>query len=186
MSIDRYIGIDFDTHGAVAYIDVVDGEVQLPGVFDTPTFELTFGKTTRAVIDIPEMARILLRLAEGDPEEWEDPAVGYIAPPDNVTAVLERAQAMPAKMGGGIANFVRGRCSAAWEGALAAAGIPYSTEAPRTWKVQMGLKVGAEKDDSIAMAKRNFPGSSGLLSRKKDHGRAEAMLIAQYCYAIHR
>ena len=48
---------------------------------------------------------------------------------------------------------------------------------PAEWKRGMSL-IGKEKDDSRAEAIRQFPQLAGMLSRKMDHGRAEALLIA--------
>jgi hypothetical protein len=48
----------------------------------------------------------------------------------------------------------------------------------------LGLKgKKTSKDDSIEMAKLVFPESEDMLQRKKDHGRAESLLIAAYGHA---
>ena len=50
---------------------------------------------------------------------------------------------------------------------------------PCRWKRDLGL-IHASKADSIALAKKLYPISSGSLTRKKDHNRAEALLIARW------
>lgn len=47
---------------------------------------------------------------------------------------------------------------------------------PTKWKKIM--KVTSEKDTSLTLARELFPAAS--LKRKKDHGRAEALLLAEY------
>ena len=47
---------------------------------------------------------------------------------------------------------------------------------PQAWK--KALAVTADKETSLALARELFPAAS--LVRKKDHGRAEALLIAEY------
>lgn len=50
---------------------------------------------------------------------------------------------------------------------------------PAGWKRAMGL-LGGVKDASIPAALAHFPEASALLGRKRDHHRAEALLIAAY------
>ena len=47
---------------------------------------------------------------------------------------------------------------------------------PRVWKRDMGL--GSNKDDSLAMARELWP--KAPLHRRKDDGRAEALLMAEW------
>ena len=62
-------------------------------------------------------------------------------------------------------------------GIATAMGIPYSTLRPAAWKKQLGL-TKQDKDASRLMAIGMFPDLADQMSRKKDHGRAEALLIA--------
>jgi len=68
-----------------------------------------------------------------------------------------------------------------WEMALAASNIPFTRVAPTKWKnvVMEGGALGGDKQASILRASRLFPHID--LARKKDHNRAEALLIALYC-----
>lgn len=53
------------------------------------------------------------------------------------------------------------------------------------WKAQFFLSK-ASKQDSLDYARRMFPTESEKLSYKKDHNRAEALLIAEYCRRMYR
>jgi crossover junction endodeoxyribonuclease RuvC len=57
-------------------------------------------------------------------------------------------------------------------------GIPYSLVHPATWKKAMMKDMPKEKSASIARVQQLFPGVG--LTRKKDHGKADAALIALY------
>jgi crossover junction endodeoxyribonuclease RuvC len=67
-------------------------------------------------------------------------------------------------------------------GVLTAFGIGYQLVPPGTWKREHGL-LHTQKQDSVAVAKRLFPGVSLLPTercRKESDGMAEALLIAEY------
>jgi crossover junction endodeoxyribonuclease RuvC len=55
---------------------------------------------------------------------------------------------------------------------------PWFLVRPQAWKKSMGLS--ANKSESLVMARRMFPEAAHMLKRQKDHGRAEALLIAEY------
>jgi hypothetical protein len=50
---------------------------------------------------------------------------------------------------------------------------------PQTWKRHFGL-LRTEKDEARQVALRLFPMAADALKRKKDHNRADALLIAHY------
>ena len=52
---------------------------------------------------------------------------------------------------------------------------------PQRWKKAMG--VSQDKDSSLTLARELWPNAP--LTRKKDHGRAEALLIAEYLRRTH-
>jgi len=67
--------------------------------------------------------------------------------------------------------------------------IPCSLVSPAMWKNRMNLKGGSEgKEQARRNAIMYFPAHSHELSRKKDHGRAEAALLAIFANRtlIHR
>lgn len=89
---------------------------------------------------------------------------------------LERVGSMP---GQGVKSmFSFGENFGTWQGILAASGIPYVMPRPQEW--QKGLVSPSDGADakarSMAVARRLFPDAE--LDRKKDHGRADALLLA--------
>ena len=94
---------------------------------------------------------------------------------DQVIVVVERVHAMPKQ--GVTSSFSFGRGFGIWQGILVALGIPYHLVEPATWKRHYGL-LGKDKSASRVLASRLFPSCS--FARKKDDGRAEALLLADY------
>lgn len=90
-------------------------------------------------------------------------------------AFLEKAQAMPKQGVSSMFNYGVGYGTVI--GILAARSIPYTLITPAVWKRSLGL-IGKPKDASRALARSWFPHAP--LSRVKDHGRAEALLIAEW------
>jgi crossover junction endodeoxyribonuclease RuvC len=90
-------------------------------------------------------------------------------------AVIERAQAMPKQ--GASSGFKYGRAVGAIEAAITCNNIPLSIIEPTAWKKFHGLR-GGEKELSRLRALMLFPTAHTVLAHKKDHGRAEAALIA--------
>ena len=90
-------------------------------------------------------------------------------------AVIERVSAMPGQ--GVSSTFKFGVAYGALRAAVAICNIPTHLVSPQKWKKHYGLN--ADKERSRALAIRLWPGC-GLFERKKDHGRAEAALLAKY------
>jgi hypothetical protein len=90
-------------------------------------------------------------------------------------AVIERANAMPKQ--GVSSTFKYGVAYGALRTVVALCNIPYRLVTPGKWKNHFGLD--SDKEKSRALAIQFWPGC-GFFSRKKDHGRAEAALIARY------
>jgi hypothetical protein len=150
-----YIGIDPGLGGAVAIIDGLNVKL-----FDTPT-ALT-GKGTKRDYLIANMTPLLESAAKYQP-----------------FCVLEAVHSMPKQ--GVASSFSFGRGLGIWEGILSAYGIPYAKVAPQTWKKAMlGDMPRDNKDSSRIAATRLFPNASDMLARKKDDGRAESLLMAEY------
>jgi hypothetical protein len=69
-------------------------------------------------------------------------------------------------------------------GWIEALGIPYEEITPQKWQkivFDSGTRTGDNKADSLAMARKLFPSMIDRLKRKRDHNRAEALLIAEAC-----
>jgi crossover junction endodeoxyribonuclease RuvC len=90
-------------------------------------------------------------------------------------ALIERAQAMPHQ--GASSGFKYARAVGAIEATVAACGIPLTILEPRAWKQFHRLR-GDNKELSRQRALELFPVAHAIFPRKKDHGRAEAALIA--------
>lgn len=76
-------------------------------------------------------------------------------------------------------TFSLGRGSGIVEGVLGTLEFPFVKVPPKRWKkVMMEGHSTKDKGESIVVAKRLFP--SVDLPRKKDHGKADALLMAEY------
>jgi crossover junction endodeoxyribonuclease RuvC len=91
-------------------------------------------------------------------------------------AVVERVGAMPGQ--GVSSTFKFGRATGALDGILATLRIPVHFVSPSIWKKYW--KLDKDKEKSRALAIQLFPVCANHFSRKKDHNRAEAALIARY------
>jgi hypothetical protein len=151
------IGIDPGQTGAIAVL--ADGEpVQ---VFDMPvSARKVKGQEVSATALAIEL-RAIQRRCEGA----------------HVYCVVEQVGAMPGN--GGTSMFRFGEGYGIVKGTLSALGIGYSTVIPPKWKKWAGL-IGADKDASRTLCMQKFPGATPWLTRKKDNGRADAILIARY------
>jgi crossover junction endodeoxyribonuclease RuvC len=90
-------------------------------------------------------------------------------------ALIERAQAMPKQ--GASSGFKYGRAVGAIEAVITCCAIPLTIVEPSIWKKFHALR-GGDKEAGRQRALQLFPAAHALLARKKDHGRAEAALIA--------
>lgn len=97
----------------------------------------------------------------------------------NAVCCLEHVNAMP---GQGVTSMFNFGLNFGWlQGVMAALKIPYELVRPQKWRKEFSITGG--KNDSIAVAKRLFPGVSMLpsdRSRKDNDGMAEALLMAEY------
>ena len=151
-----YIGIDPGLTGAVGILFPYEEQA----VYDLPTMQ-----NVRAA----EKGRVRLHL--------DSPALcGLLGlfDPAECRVFLEYTQA---GMKGAIANYSLGHSSGIIMGTLSALGFTYEFVRPQEWKKEFGL-LKAEKDASRKQAAALYPLLP--LSRKKDHGRAEAILLAEY------
>jgi len=94
---------------------------------------------------------------------------------DGVQAGIERVHAFPGQ--GVTSMFSMGHGFGIWKGILATCDIPFVLIEPAVWKRSSGL-LGKDKEASRLLAQQRWP--TAPLSLKKFHGRAEALLIADY------
>jgi hypothetical protein len=90
------------------------------------------------------------------------------------TAIVEKVWPRPGEAAPGIFKF--GRSYGTVIGILAAHNIPVHFVSPQAWKKH--FRISSDKEESRALALQLFPATSQHFSRKKDHGRAEAALLA--------
>lgn len=149
-----FLGIDPGLDGAAA---ALAEHGTIISVFDTPT--LLVGKGGKRDYDVRTM------------RAW----LGAYAP-ETCDVAIEHQQAFPGQ--GVTSMFSLGRGYGIWLGLLAGLGMSYSPISPVRWRKAMldGLPKG--KDTGRLRAMQLFPDAS--LSRKKDHGRADALLLAEY------
>lgn len=89
---------------------------------------------------------------------------------------IERAQSFP---GQGISSaFNYGVTYGLLLGTVIGMGFPFTEVSPAKWKKAMGIN--DDKDKSRSEACRIWPHMHEELKRKKDHNRAEALLLAEY------
>ena len=145
------ISIDPGLSGAVAVFSLAG---ELNTVFDIPTSAKTSGKGN-------QINAVLL--AESV-QQWA-----------RVTkAIVERVHAMPGQ--GVTSMFGFGRSMGVIEGVLAAQNIPIDWITPQKWKKIHGL-IGKDKDASRTLVIEKYPEKYEWFKRKKDIGRADAVLI---------
>lgn len=96
----------------------------------------------------------------------------------NVTVAVESQQSMPGQ--GVSSTFTLGKGYGMVLATIMLSGVRVVVVRPATWKKEMGIPPKADKDHSRLLALRTFPSLQLELQRKKDDGRAEAILIAEW------
>ncbi|XP_039024138.1 Holliday junction resolvase MOC1, chloroplastic-like isoform X2 [Hibiscus syriacus] len=153
------IGIDPDLSGALALLKT-DSFGCSTQVFDSPYLPVQVGNRVRKRLD----ARSIVHLVKS----LEAP-IAYIE------------QSIPFPKDGKQGWWSGGFGYGLWIGILVASGFSVVPVSSLSWKKEFELTgAGCTKDDSRRVASTLFPTLSDMLKRKKDHGRAEALLIAAY------
>ena len=150
------IAIDPGITGAVAHIDG-DGYAT---VHDLPTIEKKGKAKIKKMIDARALSDLIDSL--------------LINSTDRIA--IEQVSAMP---GQGVSSmFSLGDTFGCLRGVCESLGGKVEFVRPQAWKKHYGL--GSDKGEALERALFMFPELDHKLSRKKDHNRAEAVLIAQY------
>lgn len=149
------IGIDPGISGAVA---ILDSNLSLVTVYDMPTMPLSKGKNQVNAAALASKLKESTLVLRGD-----------------TTAYLEAVHSMPEQ--GVSSSFNFGVSYGVIQGVLAALNIPVVPVTPQTWKKRAGL-VGKDKDHARTVAQQLYP--QAPLERKRDIGRADAILIARF------
>jgi len=151
----RVLGVDPGISGGLAVVEIADGAA--PGLVEC--------------IDIPAVGT-------GAKERVDVAAIrNFIDRHKPIRALIERAQAMPKQ--GASSGFKYGRAVGAIEATIALCSIPVEIVEPAAWKRFWKLP-GKDKESGRQKALQLFPTAHAALARKRDHGRAEAALIALY------
>lgn len=156
------IGIDPGISGAVAILS--NDRLSLFDMFDMPV--MTTGKKQQ--INPYELHRLLAKML--------DASTYYDGPGQTAQSVvcLEQVSARPGQ--GVSSTFGFGVSFGIIQGVVACLEVPVVLVTPAAWKRRAGLL--GNKDQARTMAQRLYP--TAELGRKKDIGRADAILIARF------
>jgi crossover junction endodeoxyribonuclease RuvC len=165
----HYVGIDPGLSGAIAVIEL-GGAVT---IFDVPTHQVKVGKKMKNIIDAYHLATILQGISAN-----QDIAVAIekVTPMPSVPGVLDEER----RTMGATSAFNFGMGYGIYVGVLSALRIHFQEVHPATWKRAMMDGAGKEKKAARIRAARLFPVAASKLTREKDDGRAEALLIAEW------
>jgi hypothetical protein len=158
MALTLTFGIDPGLSGAI--VTLIDGE---PGpMIDMPTY--CIGEKTE--VDGSAIAAFVREQRGANPGAY-------------VSACVELVGAIPmeGRRQGSTSSFNFGESSGKVKAVLEALGVPYSRAIPSVWKRRFGL-IGKDKDAARQLALVRFPSVAAELKRKKDSGRADALLLA--------
>jgi crossover junction endodeoxyribonuclease RuvC len=162
-----FLGIDPGQTGCLAMIQPLTSGPAIIRFFDPPLFQVKSGKKIKN-----EYNEILMARALKDFSSYTAAGVS------EVVCVLEKVSAMPDQ--GVVSMFNFGMGFGLWRGMLSALEIPYSLVHPATWKAALMKDMPKEKDAARLRATQLYPQAASELSRKKDIGRADALLLAHY------
>jgi crossover junction endodeoxyribonuclease RuvC len=145
-------GIDPGLTGALAIID----EYRVVFVDDLPVHQIRAGKRARAELDLGGMREVLASLTY-------------------VHVFIEQVAARP---GQGVTSMFRfGFTAGQIIGIVAGLRVPYSLVPPQRWQRLTGC--GPAPDEARRRAGQLYPDAVQYLTRKRDAGRADAILIAR-------
>lgn len=164
----RIVGIDPGISGAVGLL--VDGKFER--VEDMPTM-LRGVTSQKQMVNDAELAKVLREMAP-------DKIVVELV---NAAPRVPHAAVCPVckqqKGGMGVASaFNFGDSAGSVRGVIGGLGVERHFVVPAVWKKRAGLIGNRDKEASRALAINHWP--MAPLGRKKDSGRAEALLIARY------
>ena len=149
----RWVGIDPGVNGAVAWINKLSPEHN----------DLAY------VEDLPVLDGYV------DPMGLDTVAKRWIQ--EGAIVTIERQIAMPKQSVNTTAKVFQNYGIIL--GVIKSLGFVVHTPRPKDWKKDMRLS--SVKDESLTRAKELYPHMHHKLARKKDHDRAEALLLARWC-----
>lgn len=158
----HFIGVDPGLSGGISIWS--DDKFK---VFDMPSEKKVIRNKTKRDMNLPALVEIF------------DNNIGFC---ENTVAGIELVHAMPQQ--GVSSTFLFGRMSGIVEGCVAAFGYESYRITPQVWKKfypeMKGLDRKEQKDIARELAARFAPYIKDEFKRKKDDGKAESLLIANY------
>lgn len=175
-----HIGIDPGLDGAVA---ILNGEsVQL---FDSPAFKTETRKKRKPKKNddpLPDDEKYFMAIRRDYDIKGMVEILAPYAMPGQSMAALESVHSMPEQ---GVASAFKFGCGLGiWQGILGALRIRYEMVPPQRWKKALMDGMGKNKDASMIVAQQLFPNANIVL--RKHHGRADALLLAEYLRRLPR
>ena len=164
-----FLGFDPGSTGAFALVNSQDPSTAI--ALDIPTVKVPTGKKGRT----------------GKPGYRTEVDLGALCAlfdlveklPARLHVIIEKQQPMPRDTA--LTAFSVGKNFGMWPLFLYSKGISHDTVSPGVWKRAMGLSK-KDKEFSRMQAQKLFPNAE--LHRKKDHNRAEALLLAEHARRI--
>jgi crossover junction endodeoxyribonuclease RuvC len=151
----KYLGVDCGIHGGLAIVEINgDAAPQVRAAIDVPTV----GVKAKERIDVIALQEWLLQHGP-------------------THAFIERAQAMPRQ--GSSSGFKYGRAVGAIETTIMLCGIPVEIVEASGWMKYFHLR-GGDKEGARQLAMQRFPSAHNLLARRRDHNKADGILIALF------
>ena len=158
------IGIDPGISGSICFFK--DGKII--DVVEMPT--MTEGKKNKKQVNGSQIYNeISARIKKIDKKD--------------IKVIIEQVSAMPGQGVTSMFNF--GQSFGILKGICSAMQLPMFFVRPMRWKKYFNL-INSEKDASRTRAIEIFPYFSSQLSRKKDSNKADAILIASFCYETYK
>jgi crossover junction endodeoxyribonuclease RuvC len=151
-------GIDPGVTGSIALYDIE--RKALLCFLDIPVDTIKVGRTEKKRVNIAGLVDVCREVAVFYPE----------------LVVIEDVGGLPGQSAPAAFSF--GFTTGALHAAIAAQKLPIHAVPPARWK--RALNVPASKDGARHIASRLFPAAASQLSRVKDDGKAEALLMALY------
>lgn len=156
----KVVGIDPGVSGAVAVVTGVDKAA----VYDVPVVKGRRGGEGHSYYDLQGMLELLAECAAGA-----------------TVCVVECCQPRPGISR--VATFSLAYSYGCWLMACTALELPLESVRPQVWKRYMlpgGVGASASKELARIRAAELFPSLRHMLTKKKDDGRADALLLAEY------
>ncbi len=155
------IGIDPGLEGALSAVS----DHGLIDMQDMPVMPRSAGGTVKQQVNAAGLYQLLRDWVNGhDKNEF--------------VVFFERVNAMPKQ--GSASTFSLGHTAGIIEGVVSSYGLAHEIITPQSWKKH--FKLTSDKDAARALAQRFYPGAS--LARKRDHNRAESLLIARFGWEL--